>query len=89
MRVEREPDRILKELSGLLGAVFWMVSVFILHVLVPLVGLTICCESLSPIYYSFAYWLPLAWARDRASEKRGLSRVGALAVRHAIYGRLY
>jgi len=80
--VEREPNWILKGLSaGLLGAVFWAVPGFILNVLVPLVGLTICCESLSPTYYLFAYWLPLAlavivgitvlfaWARDRASTK--------------------
>ena len=82
LRVEREPNWILKGLSaGLLGAVFWAVPGFILNVLVPLVGLTICCESLSPTYYLFAYWLPLAlavivgitvlfaWARDRASTK--------------------
>lgn len=82
LRVEREPNWILKGLSaGLLGAVFWMVLGFILNILIPLVGLTICCESLSPTYYSFAYWLPLAlavivgitvllaWARDRASTK--------------------
>ena len=80
--MEREPNWILKGLSGgLLGAILWGVLGFILNVLIPLVGLTICCESLSPTYYSFAYWLPLAvaviagiivllaWARDRASTK--------------------
>lgn len=80
--MEREPHWILKALSAaLLGAILWAVLGFILNVLIPLVGLTICCERLGYTYYSFAYWLPLAaaiaagiivllaWARDRASTK--------------------
>ena len=81
-RMEREPHWILKGLfAALLGAIPWAILGYILNVLIPLVGLTICCESLSPTYYWYAYWLPLAvglavgiivllaWARDRASTK--------------------
>jgi len=80
--MEREPHWILKGLSAaLLALIPWAILGFILNILIPLVGLTVCCESLSPTYYSFAYWLPLAvalvtglivllaWARDRASTK--------------------
>lgn len=82
LQIEREPNWILKGLSaGVLGVVFWVVLGFALNVMGPLVGLAICCESLVPTYYLFAYWLPLAvglvagiivllaWARDRMSTK--------------------
>jgi len=80
--MEREPHWILKGLSAaLLGSILWAILGYVLNILIPLVGLTVCCESLSPTYYSFAYWLPLAaalfaggivllaWAADRASTK--------------------
>ena len=80
--MEREPNWILKGLSAaLLGSILWAICGFILNILIPLIGLAICCESLSSTYYAFAYWLPLvvaliaglivllAWARDPASTK--------------------
>jgi hypothetical protein len=78
--MENDPHWLLKGLSvTVLGAIPWVVLGFILNVLVPLIALTICCESLGGSYYWFAYWLPLfvsavvmvilvlAWARDPAS----------------------
>jgi hypothetical protein len=75
-----EPHWILKGISAaLLGAISWIALGYLLNVVVPLAGLVVCCESLGPSYYQFAYWLPigvsgivvclvlLAWAKDPAS----------------------
>ena len=80
--MENEPHWILKGLfAALLGAIPWAAIGFILNVLVPIIGLVICCGSLNPTYYQFAYWLPLAvsgvvvvivlaaWTRDPSSTK--------------------
>jgi hypothetical protein len=45
---------------ALLGAIPWTVVGYALNVLVPLIGVAVCCESLGRAYYSFAYWFPLA-----------------------------
>jgi ABC-type sugar transport system permease subunit len=78
--MENEPHWLLKGFSvTVLGAIPWMVLGYILNILVPTIGLVVCCESLGRSYYWYAYWLPLAvsavvmavlllaWARDPAS----------------------
>ena len=78
--MENEPHWLLKGLSvTVLGAIPWVVLGYILNVLVPVIGLVVCCEKLGGSYYWYAYWIPLslsavvmvvlllAWARDPAS----------------------
>jgi len=75
-----EPHWILKGLfTAVLGAIPWIVLGYILNVVIPLIGLIVCCERLGHIYYQVAYWLPivvagvvvavvlLAWANDPTS----------------------
>jgi hypothetical protein len=59
--MENEPHWLLKGLAvTVLGAIPWIVLGYVLNIVVPLVSLVICCESLGRSYYSYAYWLPLA-----------------------------
>jgi hypothetical protein len=81
-KMPQEPHWIVKGLfTAVLGAIPWIVLGYVLNVLVPIAGLIVCCESLGPTYYQFAYWLPmavsgvvvavvlLAWAKDAASTR--------------------
>ena len=56
-----QPHWFLKGLAvTLLGVIPWIILGFVLNILVPLMGVVVCCESLGRAYYSFAYWFPLA-----------------------------
>jgi hypothetical protein len=83
-----EPHWILKGLSAAtLGAIPWIIIGLTLNVLIPLIGVVICCQSLGGTYYWFAYWLPitlgsvvavvvlLAWANDPKSTKSRKERI--------------
>ena len=79
---------ILKGLSAAaLGAIPWIIIGLTLNVLIPIIGVVVCCQSLGGIYYWIAYWLPitlgsvvagvvlLAWAQDPKSIKSRKERI--------------
>ena len=83
-----EPHWVFKGLSAAaLGALPWIVLGFVLNVLIPILGVVICCQNLGRIYYWFAYWAPitlgaivvatvlLAWTTDPESIKSSDERI--------------
>ncbi len=57
----KQPHWILVAIfATILGAIPWAVFGFLLNVLIPVLGVVICCQSLGASYYWFAYWFPLA-----------------------------